>query len=151
MDYSLPGSSVHGVLQARILEWVAISFSRGSSQPRDHTHVSCIAFFSFYRADCVCVLDPLVMSDSVTPWTVALQAPLSVEFSRKEYRGFQGIFPTQGLNLGLLQETSGEPKSPWQADSLPLVPPGKAILALIFYYILPSIFFPCFSSSSFLK
>ena len=31
MDYSLPGSSVHGILQARILEWVAISFSRGSS------------------------------------------------------------------------------------------------------------------------
>ena len=35
MDYSLPGSSVHGVSQARILEWVAISFSRGSSGPRD--------------------------------------------------------------------------------------------------------------------
>ena len=34
MNYSLPGSSVHGILQARILEWVAISFSRGSSQPR---------------------------------------------------------------------------------------------------------------------
>ena len=32
---SLPGSSVHGILQARILEWVAFSFSRGSSQPRD--------------------------------------------------------------------------------------------------------------------
>ena len=43
MDYSLPGSSVHGILQARILEWVAISFSRGSSQPRDQTWVSCIA------------------------------------------------------------------------------------------------------------
>ena len=35
MDYSPSGSSVHGVLQARILEWVAIHFSRGSSQPRD--------------------------------------------------------------------------------------------------------------------
>ena len=35
MDYSPPGSSVRGILQARILEWVAISFSRGSSQPRD--------------------------------------------------------------------------------------------------------------------
>ena len=39
----LPGSTVHGILQARILEWVAISFSRGSSQPRDRTWVSCIA------------------------------------------------------------------------------------------------------------
>ena len=37
MDRGLPGSSVHGILQARILEWVAISFSRGSSQLRDQT------------------------------------------------------------------------------------------------------------------
>ena len=42
MDCSLPGSSVHGILQARVLEWVAISFSRRSSQPRDWTCVSCI-------------------------------------------------------------------------------------------------------------
>ena len=41
-DYSRPGSSVHGISQARILEWVAISFSRGSSQLRDQTPVSCI-------------------------------------------------------------------------------------------------------------
>ena len=43
MDSSPPGSSVHGVLQARILEWVAIPFSRRSSQPRDGTQVSYIA------------------------------------------------------------------------------------------------------------
>ena len=43
MDCSLPGSSVHGILQAIILEWVANSFSRGYSQPRDQTKVSCIA------------------------------------------------------------------------------------------------------------
>ena len=43
MDYSPPDSSVHGILQARIVEWVAIPFSRGSFQPRDWTHVSCIA------------------------------------------------------------------------------------------------------------
>ena len=43
VDCSPQGSSVHGILQARILEWVAISFSRGSSQPRDQTWVSCIA------------------------------------------------------------------------------------------------------------
>ena len=43
VDCSLPGSSIHGILQARILEWVAISFSRGSSQPRDRTQVSHIA------------------------------------------------------------------------------------------------------------
>ena len=39
MDCSLPGSSVHGIFQARILEWIAISFSSGSSQPRDGTRV----------------------------------------------------------------------------------------------------------------
>ena len=40
MDCSLPGSSVHGIFQARVLEWGAISFSRGSSQPRDRTQFS---------------------------------------------------------------------------------------------------------------
>ena len=40
--YILPGSSVHGISQARILEWVSISFSRGPFQPRDQTFVSCI-------------------------------------------------------------------------------------------------------------
>ena len=50
MDFSLPGSSVHGILQARILEWVAIAFSRGSSQPRDWTPVSHTAgrFFTIW-------------------------------------------------------------------------------------------------------
>ena len=43
MDFSPPSSSIHGISQARILEWVAISFSRGSSRPRDRTWVSCIA------------------------------------------------------------------------------------------------------------
>ena len=46
---SPPGSSVHRISQARILEWVAMPFSRGSSQPRDRNHVSCLAsgFFTF--------------------------------------------------------------------------------------------------------
>ena len=43
MHCSLPGSSVHGILQERKLEWVVIPFSRGSFWPRDHTQVSCIA------------------------------------------------------------------------------------------------------------
>ena len=50
MDCSPPGSSVHGISQARILEWVAISFSRGSSWSRDRSQVSCIAgrFFTVW-------------------------------------------------------------------------------------------------------
>ena len=43
MDCSLPGSSIHGIFQARILEWVAVPFSRVSSESRDQSQVSCIA------------------------------------------------------------------------------------------------------------
>ena len=64
MDCSLQGSSVHAILQARILKWVAISFSKGFSRPRDWTQVSCIAgrfftiwatnaYFSFLRNNAV--------------------------------------------------------------------------------------------------
>ena len=49
MDCSLPRFFFHGIFQARVLEWVAISFSRGSSQPRDRTWVSCIVGRCFYR------------------------------------------------------------------------------------------------------
>ena len=51
MDCSPLGSSVHGISQARILEWVAIPFSRESSQPRDQTHISCIAG-GVFTAEC---------------------------------------------------------------------------------------------------
>ena len=47
MDYSPPGSSLHGILQARIMEWVAIFFSRGSSRPRGQSCVFCIGRQSF--------------------------------------------------------------------------------------------------------
>ena len=76
MDYCPPGSSVHGILQARILEWVAIPFSRGSSQLRDRTWVSCIAgrFFTIsttretiYTTSKVKSESPSVVSDSLNP------------------------------------------------------------------------------------
>ena len=59
MDCSLPGFSVHGILQARILEWVTISFSRGSSRPRDRTRVShivgrCFTVWATREAYTVC-------------------------------------------------------------------------------------------------
>ena len=52
MDCSLPGSFIHEIFQARVLEWVAISFSRGSSWPRDRTQVSHIAgrCFTFWAS-----------------------------------------------------------------------------------------------------
>ena len=50
MDCSLPGSSVHAILQARILEWIAVPFSRGSSQSRNQTQISLVAggFFTIW-------------------------------------------------------------------------------------------------------
>ena len=74
VDYSLPGSSVHRTLQARILEWVAISFSRGSSWLRDLVQVSFIAdrFFTVW----VTFRFSSVTQSSLTaaPWIAALQA-----------------------------------------------------------------------------
>ena len=49
MNYSLPGSSVYGISQARILEWVTVSFYRGSSWPRDQTHVSRVSRETLYH------------------------------------------------------------------------------------------------------
>ena len=64
-DCSLPvtGSSVHGILQARILEWVAIPFSRGASHSRDWSWVSCIAgrFFTFKVNKLICIFCDLLM------------------------------------------------------------------------------------------
>ena len=150
MDCSLPGSSLHGILQARVLEWVAISFSRGSSQPGNQTGVSALQadslpielsgkrqwfvmsiqinraallilvglihtfvvntrsgrqLFWSWLCSLTCVelacYRPFwwlvhVFSHvrlSATPWTVAHQAPLSMEFSRQDY--WSGLpFPT---------------------------------------------------------
>ena len=77
IDCSLPASSVHGIFQSRVMEWVAISFSRGSSWPRDQTQVICIAgrFFTSWIGDGVkqnlgvkaCVLKHIAhLVDSVT-------------------------------------------------------------------------------------
>ena len=89
MDCSPPGSSVHEILQARILEWVSMPSSKGSSQPRDRTWVSdvfCISrrlFFFYYlrlqrspKYAHTCVLTSQSCPTLVTPWTVAHQAPL---------------------------------------------------------------------------
>ena len=102
MDCNMPGSSVHGIFQARILEWVAISSSRISSWPKDQTHVSCISstsrwilhhwatweaslyththifrFFSVFTS--VQLLSRVRLC--VTPWT-ARQASLSITNSQ---------------------------------------------------------------------
>ena len=66
MDCSRPGASVQGMSQARTLEWVAISFSRGSFWPRDRTHISCIGRF-FTNWATREVLDPYITFEFGTP------------------------------------------------------------------------------------
>ena len=91
MDCSPPGSSVHWILQARMLEWVAISSSRGSFQLRDWTRVSHVAgrFFTIWatREAYIYMLHVKSLQSCLTlwQWTVAHQAPLSMGFSRQEY------------------------------------------------------------------
>ena len=109
VDCTVSGASVHGILQARILEWVAVPFSRGSSQPRDGTQVSCIAggFFTLWTTkkkesevaqSCLTLCDPMdcsppgsfihgILQARILEW-VAISLP-------------QEIFLTQGLNPGL--------------------------------------------------
>ena len=69
-----------------------------------------------------------VISDSETPWTVACQAPLSMEFSRQEY--WSGLpFPTPGdLPDPVMEPASLMSPSAWQVGSLPLAPPGKLLI-----------------------
>ena len=71
---SLPGSSVHGISQARILEWVTISFSGGSSQPRDQTGVSWIGGQILYlwatKEDSIMILYYVVNKDILYPCIV---------------------------------------------------------------------------------
>ena len=78
MDGSPPGSSVHGIFQARVLEWIAISSSRGSSWPSDGTQVSCIAgrFFTVWviKSILINMYEVKLLSRVwlfATPWAVA--------------------------------------------------------------------------------
>ena len=66
MDFGLPGSSIHGIFQARVLEWVAISFSNASKWKVKVKSLSRVRLFKI-------------------PWTSAYQAPPSMGFSRQEY------------------------------------------------------------------
>ena len=92
MNCTLSGSSVHGILQARIWESIAMPSSRGSSPPRDWTHISCSSCTAgrFFTTDPLLLL--LLLSRfsrvrlCVTPETAAHQAPPSLGFSRQEHR-----------------------------------------------------------------
>ena len=118
INCSLPCSSVHGILQVRILEWVAISFSRDLPQPGIEPVSSAPLALAgrFFTTELpgkpTTVLLLLLLSRfsrvrlCATPEMAAHQDPLSLGFSRQEYWSglpfpSPGIFPTQGLNPGL--------------------------------------------------
>ena len=90
MDCSPPGSSVHRIYQGRILEWVSISFSSGSSRTRNWTRVSCIGDRSFtfetpgkpHISLSSLQFSGSFVSDSATLWTAPHQASLSITNSR---------------------------------------------------------------------
>ena len=118
-DFLRPHGLLHGILQARILEWVAFPFSRGSSQPRDRTQVSCIADGFFWGSPAPGIVEPNRKKRStssflakwvwksfirvrlfVIPWTSPWNSPgQNTGVGRLSL--LQGIFPTQGLNAGL--------------------------------------------------
>ena len=139
VDCSPPSSSVHGILQARILEWVAISFSRGSSQPRGRTQVSHIAGRCFN----LCTTREALKSDPNTNikdfkggkearlkeegeevgdgrWAAAKGVALQTSPATYRYPGVMGLFPgppeNRGLELGPTRnQTRPEPEFEFSA------------------------------------
>ena len=110
IDCSLPGSSVHEILQARILGWVAMPFSRGSSWLRDQTHVACICRWVLYHwtslvAQTVKRLstmqetwvrslgreDPLEKEMAIHSSTIAWKIPWTEEPSKLQSMGLQRV------------------------------------------------------------
>ena len=145
-DCSTPGSSVHEILQARILEWVANPFSRGFSQSRDWICVSCITdrFFTMWPTREVHnflsasyswgVWMPMYVHVQllshvllfVMPWTVACLTPLSRGFSKQAYWSGLPFPPPADLPDPGIKPMS--PASPALAGRLfTTVPPGKGV------------------------
>ena len=130
----LPGFSIHGIFQARVLEWAAIFFSRGSSRRRNRTLVSCIAgrCFAFW-ANCartqhnMWVVSYVWLCDAMDCSPPGSSCPW--DFPGKNTGVgccflLQGIFLTLGRNSSLLHLLR------WHVDSLPLAIPGKPIVVL---------------------
>ena len=136
MDCSPPSSSVHGILQARILEWVAISFSRGSSQSRDRTQVSRIAGRRFNLCTTKEALKYKNPSTNIKDFKGGKEARLkeeggggkgeakgvALQTSPATYRcsGIMGLFPgppeKEGLELGPTRnQTRPEPEFEFSA------------------------------------
>ena len=127
MDCSPQGSSAYGILQARILEWVAISFSRESSGLRDQTRVSCITgrFFTVWatrkawKAECTTWEDNIV-KDEILRSTFKSKALNKLKTNKQKKQGFPG--GSDGEESACKQETRVQSlswKIPWRREWLP--------------------------------
>ena len=131
MDYSLPGSSVPGILQAKILEWAAIFFSRGSSQPRDQTWVSCIAgrFFIIWATREFSSMSPM----SISKWIFS-----SVQFSHSVVSNSLQPHGLQHARLSSLSLTNSQ--SLLKLMSIKSVMPSNHLILCRPLLLLPSVF-----------
>ena len=139
-----PGSSVHGILQARIPEWVAIFFSRGSSQPRDQTHVSStgrriLYHYAIWERTGVGARNLSKVTDILTGspppgsiWDTPLLRPLSTLVSLPDppphrstlpkgesSQSVLPVFPTKTMSMGSTAEALQESKRPESAQWRP--------------------------------
>ena len=130
MDSSPQGSTVHGILQARIIKRVAIPFSRGSSQPRDGTWVSCIAgrfftisMYKYYRLF-VCGLLEIVSDKAMAPHssTLAWKIPWTEEPDRLQSMGSLRVRHNWETSLSLFTFMHWRKK--WQPT--PVFLPGES-------------------------
>ena len=111
---SLPGSSLHGILQARVLEWVAISFSRGSSQPRDWTWVSRIAGrrFNLWATG-----EESWALNNWWFWTAVLEKPLESPSDCKEIQPVHSKGNQSWVFFGRTDANNAETPILWPPDS----------------------------------
>ena len=126
MDYSLPGSSIHGIFQARVLEWGAIAFSMANLLKKKTTSFKYVHKTGGFYDRCVLshLLCPTLCNlvDCSLPRLLCPWASLGMNTGMGCHALLQRIFPTQGSNPHLLHPLH------WQEGSLPLAPPGKQIL-----------------------
>ena len=120
MDCSLPGSSLRGILQARIMEWVAISFSRGSSQLMDRSRVSCIAgrrfnFWATREAPIQC-LELIISEPDGLSWFFFLDVhkdSLTPSHWRSPEHSFLGLWKCFSPPFAFILSLSSEAGSLW--------------------------------------
>ena len=125
MNSSPPGSSVLGMSQARILQWVAISFSRQSSQPRDQTRVSCISYIGrwmlYHWATREDYFPFVGLPKCVFNWSCAFPPPLDCELNEGRDRAVSSpLYP---------REVEGQRMHSLHYSAMVFLMPGKFLIS----------------------